>query len=74
MTDNFALQPEYAIMALNRHGFRERRLSGSLNTTPNDRRWPPAAPWMEVAGELTLSTLSCPWWLTALGNSNRARL
>jgi hypothetical protein len=22
----------------------------------NDRSWPPAAPWMEIVGELTLST------------------
>jgi hypothetical protein len=30
-------------MALNRYGFRERQLSGSLNTTLNDRRWPSTA-------------------------------
>ena len=42
------------IMALNRHRFRERRLSGSLSTTLDDRRWPVVA-----AGGPNRYTLVC---------------
>jgi hypothetical protein len=38
-------QSQGNIMALNRHGFRERRLRGSLNTILNDRRWPGWGRW-----------------------------